>query len=78
MIEALEYVSDILGIIMGAALTVIVVIALIRTVIKRIRGESVIGPYVGVLNDLPCSITGINKHNDMAGRGSERAEKRTE
>jgi len=30
------------------------------------------------MNDLPSSVTGINKHNDMVERSNERAEKKTE
>jgi hypothetical protein len=74
MIEALEYISDKIGIIMAAVLAVIIVIAILRTLLKASRGESVSVPPVGVLNDLPGSLTGINKHNDLAERGNERAD----
>ena len=76
MIEAIEYISDRLGIIMAAVLAVIVVIAIIRTLLKASKGESISVPPVGVLNDLPSSLTGINKHNDLTERGNERAEKK--
>lgn len=76
MIEALEYTSDKIGIIMGAAFAVIIAIAVIRTAVKASRGESVRVPPVGVLNDLPCSITGVNKHDDLAERSNERSEKK--
>ena len=76
MVEALEYISDKLGIIMAAVLAVIIVIAIIRTLMKASRGESISVPPVGVLNDLPGSLTGINKHNDLTERGNERAEKK--
>ena len=39
MIEALEFVSDKIGIIMGAVLGIIVVIAIIRTLLKASKGE---------------------------------------
>ena len=74
MIEALEYISDKLGIIMAAALAGIIVIAIIRTLLKASKGESVSVPPVGVLNDLPGSLTGINKYNDLSERGNERAD----
>ena len=61
MIEALEFVSDKIGIIMGAVLGIIVVIAIIRTLLKASKGESISIPPVGVMNDLPSSVTGINK-----------------
>lgn len=78
MIEALEFISDKIGILMGAVLSIIVVIALIRTLLKASKGESISVPSVGVMNDLPSSITGINKHNDMSERSNERAGKKTE
>ena len=74
MIEALEYIFDKIGIIMAAVLAVIVVIAILRTLLKASKGESVSVPPVGVLNDLPGSLTGINKYNDLSERGNERAD----
>jgi len=76
MVEALEYISDKLGIIITAVLAGVIVIAIIRTLMKASRGESISVPPVGVLNDLPGSLTGINKHNDLTERGNERAEKK--
>ena len=78
MIDALELISDKIGIFIGAILGIIVIIALIRTLRKASRGESVSVPPVGVMNDLPSSITGINKHNDMSERSNERSGKKTE
>ena len=78
MIDALEFISDKIGIIIGAVLGIIVVIALIRTLLKASKGESVNVHPVGVMNDLPSSVTGINKYNDMAERSNERAGKKTE
>ena len=78
MIEALEFISDKLGIVMAAAIGIIVIIALIRTLLKASRGESISVPPIGVMNDLPSRVTGINKHNDMTERSSERANKKTE
>ena len=77
MIEALEFIADKMGLIMGAALGIIVAIAVVRTLIKSSRGESISVPSVGVMNDLPSSITGVNKHNDMAERNNERSDKKT-
>ena len=78
MIDALELISDKIGVFIGAILGIIVIIALIRTLRKASRGESVSVPPVGVMNDLPSSITGINKHNDMSERSNERSGKKTE
>lgn len=78
MIGALEFISDNIGIIMGAAFGIIVVIAIIRTLRKASKGESISVSPVGVMNDLPGSVTGISKYNDMAERSDERSEKKTE
>lgn len=78
MIEALEFISDKRGIINGAMLGIIVIIALIRTLLKASKGESISVPPVGVMNDLPSSVMGINKHNDMSERIQERSTNKTE
>lgn len=78
MVETLEFISDKLGIVMGAVIGIIAVIALIRTLLKASHGESVKVTPVGIMNDLPSSVTGINKHDDMSERSSERANKKTE
>ena len=78
MIDALEFISDKIGIIMGVILGIIVIIALIRMLLKASKGESISVPPIGVMNDLPSSVTGINKHDDMSERSSERANKKTE
>ena len=77
MIDALEFISDKIGIIIGAVIGIIVVIALIRTLLKASKGESVNVHPVGVMNDLPSSVTGINKHNDMSEHGQERSTNKT-
>ena len=78
MIEALEFIADKAGLIMGAIFAAIVAIAVIRTAIRASKGESVKVPPVGVMNDPPSSITGINKHDDLSERSKERANKKTE
>ena len=78
MIDTLEFISDKIGIIMGVILGIIVIIALIRMLLKASKGESISVPPIGVMNDLPSSVTGINKHDDMSERSSERANKKTE
>ena len=77
MIDALEFISDKIGIIMGVILGIIVIIALIRTLLKASKGESISVPPVGVMNNLPSSVTGINKNNDMSERVQERSTKKT-
>ena len=76
--EILFKLSDIFGIIVGILLVLLTAIAIIRTIIKAERGERIEVPPIGVTNDLPSSVTGINKHNDMVERSNERAEKKTE
>ena len=76
--ETIFELSDVLGIIIGVLLALLTAIAIIRTVIKTRRGDHIDVPPVGVINDLPSSVTGINKHNDMVERSNERAEKKTE
>ncbi len=78
MIEILEFISDKIGIITGAILGIIVVIALIRALLKATKGESISVPPVGVMNNLPSSVTGINKNNDLSERVQERASNKTE
>ena len=78
MIDVLEIISDKIGIIMGVILGIIVIIAIIRTLLKASRGESIRVLPVGVMNDLPSNVTGINKHNDLSERVQERSTKKTE
>ena len=74
--DVLESIADKMGLIMGAVFGIIVVIAVIRTLLKASRGESINVPPVGVMNDLPSSVTGINKHDDISERSDERADKK--
>ena len=74
--ETIFEVSDILGIVIGVLLALLTAIAIIRTLIKIRRGGHIDVPPVGVMNDLPSSVTGINKHDDMRERATERASRR--
>ena len=76
--ETIFELSDILGIIIGVLLALLTAIAIIRTVIKAKRGERIEMPPIGVTNDLPSSVTGINKHDDLVERSKERSTKKTE
>ena len=76
--ETIFELSDILGIIIGVLLALLTAIAIIRIVIKTRRGDHIDMPPVGVMNDLPSSVTGISKHNDMSERIQERSLKKTE
>ena len=63
---------------MGVLIALLTAIAIIRIVIKTRRGDHIDVPPVGVMNDLPSSVTGISKHNDMSERIQERSLKKTE
>lgn len=76
--ETVFEISDVLGIIIGVLLVLLTAIAIIRTIIKAERGERIEVPPIGVTNDLPSSVTGINKNNDMSERVQERSTKKTE
>ena len=76
--ETVFEISDVLGIIIGVLLVLLTAIAIIRIVIKTRRGDHIDVPPVGVMNDLPSSVTGISKHNDMSERIQERSLKKTE
>ena len=74
--ETIFELSDILGIIICVLPALLTAIAIIRIVIKTRRGGHIDVPPVGVMNDLPSSVTGINKHDDMRERATERASRR--
>ena len=76
--ETIFELSDLLGIIIGILLALLTSIAIIRIVIKTRRGDHIDVPPVGVMNDLPSSVTGINKHDDLVERSKERSTKKTE
>ena len=76
--ETIFELSDLLGIIIGVLLALLTSIAIIRIVIKTRRGDRIDVPPVGVMNDLPSSVTGINKHDDLVERNNERSTKKTE
>jgi hypothetical protein len=76
--ETIFELSDILGIVMGVLIALLTAIVIIRIVIKTRRGDHIDVPPVGVMNDLPSSVTGISKHNDMSERIQERSLKKTE
>ena len=75
--ETIFELSDILGIVMGVLIALLTAIAIIRIVIKTRRGDHIDVPPVGVMNDLPSSVTGINKHDDLVERSKERSLKKT-
>ena len=77
IMETVFEISDVLGIIIGVLLVLLTAIAIIRTIIKAERGERIEVSPIGVTNDLPSSVTGINKHDDLVERSKERSLKKT-
>lgn len=74
--EWLLKVLDTIGII-GLLFILLSAAAIIRIVVKAARGERIDVPPIGVTNDLPSSVTGINKHDDLVERSKERSLKKT-
>ena len=75
--EWLLKIFDTIGII-GLLFILLSAAAIIRIVVKAARGERIDVPPVGMMNDFPSSVTGINKHNDMSERIQERSTNKTE
>ena len=69
---------EIFGYIFEGSFILLGIIAAVRVAIKTWRGGRVDIPAVGYLKDLPSSVTGINKHDDMSERSEERRNRRTE
>lgn len=76
MEQFIEIFANIFDHIITYAFILLVVAALGRAIYKTIKGESITIPSVGVANDLPSSVTGINKHNDIHERSGERHDKK--
>ena len=76
--EVYDRIADIMEYVIMAVFGGIGLLAIIRTYRKAKRGESTSVPTVGVLNDLPSSVTGINKYDDISDRSEERRDRKTE
>jgi len=59
--EVLVMLFDYLGYILGALLTVLCLIAVIRVLKKAKKGETVHVEPVGLFKDLPDTVTGLGK-----------------
>ena len=64
-IKVLEFIADYAGYVMFAIFGVIGVLVIIRGIIKVRRKEKIEITPVGIFNDLPESVTGMNKHEDQ-------------
>lgn len=62
--DTFAVIADIFGYVFSGAFIMLGIIAAVRAAIKASRGERVDVPAVGVVKDLPGSVTGINKHLD--------------
>jgi len=63
-IKVLELISDYTGIVFIILFAVIATAAALRVIIKMRRGEKITITPVGIANDLPDSVTGMNKYGD--------------
>ena len=75
--EWLFKILDTIGLI-GILFILLTVAAIIRIIVKAAWGERIDVPPVGLMNDLPSSVTGINKHNDISERIQERSTNKME
>ena len=64
MIQTLEFIADHTGLALGCLFAFILLAAVIRVVVRKRRGEQVEITPVGIVNDLPDSVTGVNKYAD--------------
>ncbi len=64
MERLLDIISGSAEVIIFIAFGVLIALAVIRSLIKVKRGEKIDITPVGVYNDLPSSVTGLNKHKE--------------
>ena len=62
--KVLEFIADYTGAAIGLVFVIVILLAVIRVIVKKHRGENIKVTPVGIANDLPSSITGINKYDD--------------
>lgn len=62
MMDFIDKLDGAVGIVMGLSFSLLVVIAIIRSIIRLKRGEDIDIEPIGIVQDLPSSVTGINKH----------------
>ena len=61
IITILTFLADHMGVIFGGFMAVLTLVAIIRIIVKAKRGEKVEITPVGIMNDLPESITGTRR-----------------
>ena len=74
--EKFGFIADIFGYIFSGTFILLGIIASVRAAVKASRGERVDVPAVGVIRDLPGSVTGLNKHLDDEMIGVNQQNKR--
>ena len=62
--NVLILILDHMNIVFGVLFAAIAFVAVVRLIIKMHRGEETEITPVGIANDLPDSITGLNKYRD--------------
>lgn len=60
----IESIGDNIGSFICVLIVLVAIIAVIRVIVKLYRGEDVEITAVGMMNELPSSITGIHKYDD--------------
>ena len=75
IIKGLELIADYAGTVLIIAVAVIVALAVIRVIVKKIHGEKITVTPVGIANDLPDSVTGMNKYRDALDTDDEHERK---
>lgn len=75
MIKVLEFIADYTGVVFGIVFAIIGILVVVRVIIKTKRGEKVEITPVGVLNDLPESVTGMNRHRDALDTNNDNERK---
>ena len=62
--NVLIFILDHMNIVFGVLFGAIAFVAVVRLIIKMHRGEAIEITPVGIANDLPDSVTGLNKYRD--------------
>lgn len=62
--NVLIFILDHMNIVFGVLFGAIAFVAVVRLIIKMHRGEEIEITPVGIANDLPDSVTGLNKYRD--------------
>ena len=64
IIETMELIEYYAGYVFGALFAALVIAAVVRVIVKRRRKEDITITPVGIANDLPDSVTGMNRYSD--------------